>query len=180
MPPLFFYHTTDGGATWTQTELPTPEGLPAGAGDGLGDRCGIPQIALLPDQTAALSLRCFDFEEETSQAWLYTYDQSSATWQAQSLPEPAGVFSFLDAAEGWYLAADESQPDQNSRLYHTADGGAGWTTLAQVEGQGQPHLDFADGQNGWIALGYPPDRTLLHSTDGGATWTMLEPMIVQP
>jgi photosystem II stability/assembly factor-like uncharacterized protein len=180
MPPLFLYHTTDGGASWTQTELPAPDALASGAGEGLGNRCGIPQMALLPDQRPLLTLRCFDFDAESSQSWLYSTREGGASWQIQTLPEPAGVFSFLAADEGWYLAADESQPDANSRLYHTTDGGDSWQTLAQVEAQGQAQIAFADAANGWIAAGYPPERSLWHSSDGGMTWELLAPVAVTP
>lgn len=178
MPPLFLYHTNDGGATWAQTELPAPEGLPVGADGGLGNQCGIPRIALRSNESVTLTLRCFDFEEETSQAWLYTTNDGAA-WQAQTLPEPAGVFTFLEDGQGWYLAADESQSDQNSRLYYTMDGGDSWRTLAQIEGQGQAQVQFADELNGWVVLGYPPERAVWRSTDGGATWQALAPVITE-
>lgn len=176
MPPLFLYHTTDAVATWTQAELPAPEGLPEPAGSGLGERCGIPQIASPAPGTVALTLRCFEFEEETSDAWLYLTDGDG--WQAQALPEPAGTFHFLTPDEGWYLAADESQAEEDSRVYHTSDGGRSWTTLAQIPGQGQAQIHFADAENGWIVVGYPPERALLRSGDGGETWNVLEPVII--
>lgn len=180
MPPLFLYHTTDGGASWTQTELPAPDALASGAGEGLGSRCGIPQIALLPDRRPLLALRCLDFDAENAQSWLYTTRDGGASWQMQTLPEPAGVFTFLAAGEGWYLAADESQPDTESRLYHTTDGGDSWRTLAQVEAQGQAQVTFVDAMNGWIAAGYPPERSLWRSSDGGMTWEALAPVAVTP
>lgn len=180
MPALFLYHTTDGGTTWTQTELPAPDALLPSANGALGERCGISQLALLPNQTAVLTLRCFDFEGKSSQAWLYTTADDDVSWQIQTLPEPAGVFTFLEASEGWYLAADESQPEQNSRIYHTMDGGDSWTTLAQIVGLGQPQIQFTDKMNGWIAIGYPPERSLWRSADGGMTWNELEAVVILP
>lgn len=175
MQPLFLYRTSDGGATWAQTELPAPEGLEEG---NLGDNCGVPQIAPLSGAGLSLALRCFDFEEESSQAWLYTTEDGGANWQAQPLPEAAGVFTFLDGQEGWYLAADESQLDEDSRLYHTTDGGATWQSLAQIAGQGLAQIQFADASTGWAITGYPPERTLFRTTDGGATWQELQPVVI--
>ena len=177
MQPLFLYHTTDGGATWAQTDLPAAEGLPAEIDGALGDRCGIPQMESFASETLVLTLRCFDFEQETSQVWLYTTSDGGNSWQAQPLPEPAGAFTFVDSNEGWYLAADESQPEQDGRVYHSNDGGASWQELAQVPGQGQAQIDFADSENGWIIVGFPPDRTLFHSIDGGASWQPLTPVV---
>lgn len=178
MPPLFLFHTTDGGETWTQLELPPP----APEVTATGDQCGIPQLAAISDQTLALTVRCIDFQEEQeqSQAWLYTTTDGGQTWQAQSLPEAAGIFTFLDGSEGWYLAANESQPDEDSRIYHTTDAGATWATLQQLEGQGQPFLHFANAQQGWTLVGYPPDRTLYQTTDAGATWQPLDPTVTLP
>lgn len=176
MPPLFLFHTTDGGANWTQIELPPPAPEIVVS----GDQCGIPRLAPIPDRSLALTLRCIDFEEEQSQAWLYTTTDNGQSWQAQSLPEAAGIFTFLNSNEGWYLAANESQPDEDSRVYHTTDGGATWTTLQQLDGQGQPFLHFANAQQGWALVGYPPDRTLYHTTDAGATWQPLDPTVTLP
>lgn len=181
MPPLFLYHTTDNGETWTQTELPASEAMPQPANGGLGDRCGVPQLASPGPETLTLTLRCFEFEEETSQAWLYRTADNGDSWQAQALPEPAGTFYFRSADEGWYLAADESQleeEDLNSRVYYTSDGGSSWATLAQVEGLGQAQIQFADAENGWIVVGYPPERALLRSGDGGEAWDILEPVVI--
>ena len=58
MPPLFLFHTTDGGANWTQIELPPPAPEIVAS----GDQCGIPQLAASPDQTLVRTLRCIDFE----------------------------------------------------------------------------------------------------------------------
>ncbi len=177
MPPLFLYGTADGGASWQPAELPE---LPELGGDQTGDRCGIPQLAQLPSGALALALRCFNFEDEQSQAWLFTTSDGGASWQSQTLPEPAGVFRFLTDDQGWYLAADENQLDENSRIYYTADGGATWQALAQIEGLGQPSLFFANEREGWAIAGYPPQRTLLHTSDGGATWQVMEPVIRAP
>lgn len=176
MPPLFLYHTENGGATWEQTELPAPEGLAEPAGGGLGDRCGIPQIASSPPGGVSLMLRCFAFEEDTSDAWLYRAEGDS--WQAHALPEPAGTFYFLTEDEGWYLATDESQPEGESRLYYTGDGGDTWTTIGQIAEQGEAQIYFADAVNGWIVAGYPPQRALFHSDDGGETWERLTPVVI--
>lgn len=178
MPPLFLYHTEDGGASWEQRELPAPEGLAEPANGELGDRCGIPQIASSASGAVSLTLRCFAFEEDTSDAWLYRTDGES--WQVHALPEPAGTFYFLTADEGWYLAADETQPDGESRIYYTSDGGDTWTTLGQIGEQGEAQVYFADAENGWIVAGYPPERALFYSGDGGETWERLTPVVISP
>lgn len=82
---------------------------------------------------------------------------------------------FLDAAEGWALAADYL-PSRNVHLAHTLDGGRTWSWVdTGIEGPlaigfelVQGELVFVDRQQGWAVGGL---GTIVHTADGGQTWS---------
>lgn len=174
MPPLFLYHTSDGGVTWSRAALPTTEGQPADMASQLGDHCGVSQMAGISADVLRLTLRCFNFDQNVTHAWLYSSPDKGQTWQTHSLPVPYGTFDFINSMEGWLLGSGQDQPSANQEIFHSLDGGRTWNSLSQTEQQGK--TDFVDSQNGWIAASNAGDQALLHSTDGGKTWQNMEPI----
>lgn len=174
MPPLVLYQTTDGGMTWAQVTLPAADGVPATA-ETLGDACGISQIGSVGGTMLHLTLRCTDFEQNSSQAWLYSSTDNGQTWQSSPLPVSSAEFEFINTEEGWLLGGEDPSAAEQE-IYHTTDGGQTWTSLGMVGQNG--HIEFNGTQNGWIASGTFGESTLLHSADGGVTWQEIEPSLV--
>lgn len=172
MPPLPFYHSADGGATWQQVTLPAPDAQ-AMSSASLGDQCGITQMETLATDTLILTLRCVDFQQNNSaQAWLYTTGDGGQSWQTAALPVPSLTFDFIDAGEGWLLGGADDRPGTSQHVDHTGNGGQSWQPLATVAAPGTP--EFVDATHGWIVT---TDGALLRSSDGGASWEMVAALL---
>ena len=101
---------------------------------------------------------------------------SGATWTDVQIPEAVAddldlrCLVAFDGQEAWAASAGVGSA---SRLFHTTDGGAGWTTVLRNEDPAGffDGLAFWDRDNG-LLLGDPTDGylTVLVTTDGGATW----------
>lgn len=175
MPQLFFYRTTDGGATWAPALLPLVEGQPAGSSEEMGNACGVRQMALLAPGRVALSLHCVDFEAGASQAWLYRTGDNGESWQGQPLPVSDGLFDFTSPDEAWILGEAGGEPGV---LFATTDGGASWQRVAQIQGQGQ--VEFVDAVHGWILTSGGMDEPQLFRLGAdGQSWEPLEPVIAR-
>lgn len=177
MPPVFLYHTADGGQTWTQTTLPAPAGETADLST-LGNNCGIPQLGSINGSTVSLVLRCIDLGQtgvQTAQTWLYVSADTGSSWQIYPLPVSSAEFEFISHDEGWLLGGEDPS-DADQQVFYTADGGQTWESLAAVGQNG--HLEFNNTENGWIASGTFGETTLLHSVDGGVTWQEIETSLV--
>ena len=171
MPQLFFYRSTDGGATWSPVLLPLVEGQTAASPEQLGDSCGVRQLTPV-EGTLFLALHCFDFDANTSQAYLYRTEDGES-WTASPLPAPHGLFDFISPDEGWYLGEDEAGA---AVLFHTADGGQSWQTQVAPPRPGQ--VAFVDAQNGWVltGVGVGDAPELWRLASGGTTWEQLSPV----
>ncbi|HTX92489.1 MAG TPA: hypothetical protein VMC09_14855 [Anaerolineales bacterium] len=82
--------------------------------------------------------------------------------------------SFLDAATAWVGVAG-ADPTTGT-LYHTADGGVTWTSVAVPFGGGSIH--FVDATHGWELVGLNAGMSheavaIFRSSDGGATWSQV-------
>jgi heat shock protein HslJ/photosystem II stability/assembly factor-like uncharacterized protein len=173
MPQLFFYRTTDGGATWTPVLLPLAGGQTAAGPEQLGDSCGVRQLVTAGEETVLLALHCFDFETNASQAWLYRSDDGE-NWEAHPLPAANGLFDFVSAGEGWYLGAGE---ETGAAVYHTTDGGQSWEQHSELDRLGQ--VEFVDEENGWVltgvGVGDAPELWRLSGPD--PAWEQLSPVV---
>jgi hypothetical protein len=85
MPGLFFFRSSDGGATWTDANLPVPPGKPENyfSLDGIG--CGIPKIHYSTVRSMSLTLSCSNANNNTAQSWLYTSNDGERTWMQNLL-----------------------------------------------------------------------------------------------
>lgn len=87
-----------------------------------------------------------------------------------------GVHS-ASADEGWAAGYEYLEPTCQGRpyhahLFHTSDGGATWTDIADLCGF-TGAIDFADAAHGWLLLHDDTgiDR-IMSSADGGTTWAV--------
>jgi photosystem II stability/assembly factor-like uncharacterized protein len=181
MPTLFFYHTTDGGTNWSEATLPVPNGKPADYYAQI-EGCGIPAIDNAKAGTLSLTLRCSNFNNNTTQSWLYTSSNGGAinsnggvTWEQHLLPIPYNQITMLSPAEGFLVGSLTEDPEANGTVYHTVDGGGVWTLLISTSWTGAP--DFVDSKNGWVVATHNQLSALVYTSNGGVTWVELNPVI---
>lgn len=171
----FVLHTTDGGATWTHQEIPTPEPLNAVKfidplhGWALGNDVlwtedgGATWHESDAELGGALGVDFVDL----NRGWAasnggvisHTVDGGRTwTWMAMDTIETLKDVDFVDASNGWVVGV-------NGSIFHSTNGGRTWTEVPSP-------ADYLDGvafvsvQEGWVAGG----DTVLHTTDAGASW----------
>jgi photosystem II stability/assembly factor-like uncharacterized protein len=173
-PGLFFYATSDGGATWTPASVPPPaDGADLFTREDAG--CGTNSLTVFDAQTAKLSVACLILSTDpiATQAYVYTTTDGGAHWT--SSPAPSRGLTFLNPQLGWSLPLTLGFDNPPFALAHTTDGGLTWTNVAAVKWYGQP--DFVDEQIGWNVAHTADTTSLVRTTDGGATWETLSPVI---
>lgn len=140
------YKTTDGGATWTNTnngQVVLSEGV----------YC----IDFINEQTGFVS---GGFNRRST---LKTIDGGD-TW-TEVLSESLGKIQFLDENVGYGRRVGNSY----FKIFKTIDGGDTWTEVFVIQ-MGINDFDFLDSQNGYLV----GDQGLIYRTDdGGTTWQKL-------
>jgi photosystem II stability/assembly factor-like uncharacterized protein len=174
MPKLFIFHTTDGGTTWEEADLPLPPGKPADY-FASGIACGINAIDYSSARSLALTLTCTNFTNNTAQSWLYTSGDAGQTWRQSLLPVLYTYIDLLTADEGFLVGSMNSDSNATGAIYHTTDGGVNWLFTTSTGWTGQP--DFVDAQNGWVVAIHNQVSAFVHTVDGGRTWIELKPVI---
>ncbi len=175
MPRLVFYHTTDGGATWENTNLPVPEGKAADyyAQSAIG--CGIPKLDYSTARSLILTLQCTNFDSGSHQSWIYATGDSGINWAQHPLPLPNNDIMMLNPSEGFLVGSATLDPNAGGAVYHTTDGGTNWSLQTSTAWIGTP--DFVDTQTGWVIAVHSQVRALVRSSDGGKTWAELKPVV---
>lgn len=176
MPNLFFYQTTDGGATWAPVPLPAEESLGLEDYNAMGNRCGISQLTGQETATIRFLLSCYGEEQNTFQSYLGISTDQGKSWQYAPLPVANATFHFISEKEGWLAGSEELDPQAAKTVFHTLDGGQSWESLNQAL-QGD-QIEFVDSQNGWIVSRTSETKFLMYSTDGGSTWKEIQPVLV--
>ncbi len=162
---LTIYHTTDGGATWTQlaSSFSQSSSLPMTA-----DKTG---ISFANSQNGWVTA-----EYPGSPAWLYVTHNGGSTWQSQSLPLPnSQQASTIVTTPPVFFGQNGIMPveivynSSNIDLYVTHDGGAHWTptTLASFYANTFFALDL---QHVWAIQSNGRGTGIYSTTDGGASW----------
>jgi|GEM_PF-355085 len=174
---VFLYQTTDAGQNWAAVSLPEPPGV-----EGIYSQptqiCASSAPQFFNPQEGSLMVVCRNFEDNTSQGWLYSTPDSGSTWQITPLPAPEGSLSRLDPQTAWYLTqpGDISIP---AELFHTQDAGQTWTSLGQP-GENGSTPTFIDPSTGWMFSTLQEPSLLLTTQDGGQTWQVINPSIREP
>jgi photosystem II stability/assembly factor-like uncharacterized protein len=148
-PGTGLYKSTDGGDTWQ--ELTRNPGLPTGENRG---RIGVTVSGADSDRLWTI------IEAEEDQTGVFRSDDAGATWQlvsqrAELLQRP------------WYYHHIHAHPTdrnrvyvQNTRLWHSSDGGVTYTSIATPHG---------DSHALWIDPAEP--ERMIEGNDGGGTVT---------
>jgi photosystem II stability/assembly factor-like uncharacterized protein len=164
------WHTSDGGQTWAQQQVP-------------GDVSLLSRIDFVDSQTGwTVGVKLVGYEANwwpQQHGAIYHTTDGGRTWTEQYSPELAMSFKavdFVDANNGWVAGFVTESSIQGGVMYHTTDGGKTWArqTLGSACTHNLWDLQFVDRSRGYAvgtmygaAWGPPVCRT----TDGGATWT---------
>lgn len=179
-PPLrsTLYRTTDGGGHWRP--IRSSRGLLSAAFSD--SRHGVAAA-----HTGSLS---------TNPGWgpVFRTADGGAHWSRMPVPDRQllGLPDFVDNTHGWLLAGDAPPvpnpwdsgppPEQNVRLWYTADAGQHWRLLLQTDrdhrlSQGisedgaKEWISFDDLEHGWLASTVAGGKAeLFRSQDGGISW----------
>ncbi len=175
MPKLFFYRSSDGGASWTELTLPVPAGKPANyfAQSSIG--CGITAINISSARALSLTLGCSNYTNNSAQSWLYISADGGTSWTARMLPLPYTRIDLLNSNEGLLVGALKPDADAAGAVYHTANGGADWALYTSTAWTGTP--DFVDALNGWVVAVHGQVVAFVRSVDGGKIWIEIKPVI---
>jgi photosystem II stability/assembly factor-like uncharacterized protein len=156
--------TSDGGSTWDPVQLPAPAAEPDLFDAGAACAVGSPRL-FSPEQ-GAVTVRCVTGNDPIGVAHTYIYRTSNAgqTWQAQAYP--GGSLVFFD--EQTALALSRT-------LSLTRDGGLTWTTLKEVNWDGQ--FSYINPTTGWAVARSQDQLALVTTQNGGRTWQEIHPAV---
>jgi len=155
--------STDGGESWTEGQLPLPEGAAQSTDQGW---CSSSSPRLRGDASGSLIVTCFvdDGSALTQRSHLYQTEDAGETWTIRDYP--GGEPYFFDDGTMLALARDQ---------YRSSDGGESWTKIKVVNWDGQ--YSFVDPSKGWAVATSDDEIALVVTTDGGRTWEIIEPTI---
>lgn len=142
-------HTTDGGNTWQQINLPTTTN----------------HISSISAPTATTVY--VTANPDSGPNGVYESTNSGQTWGSSPIlaSDNFSTVLFPSSADGWAIG--------NGAISRTVDGGATWKTVAN-DGRNYTNIDFVSSSVGYIAGGSDPSQSLtfiMSTSDGGATWT---------
>ncbi|OGO72378.1 MAG: hypothetical protein A2Z49_10535 [Chloroflexi bacterium RBG_19FT_COMBO_56_12] len=165
MPGALLYHTIDGGSTWETVNLPSPADRPT-LFENPTAACGVDDVTFFTPSYGKLGMTCANYDTDplTYLYYLYTTQDSGATWTSTAYP--GGRLVFLNDQVGWA---------QNQDIYLTEDGGANWTKIANVSWEAE--FDFVSETLGWAIARSDEETALVKSEDGGVYWTVIKPLV---
>ena len=139
---LKVYKTTNGGASWSATDLTGQGGIPGTSIQFLNNKSG--------------------FLTTGDPGTLLKTTDGGVTWEQKITGVSQGITDvfFLDSNNGFVC-------DHNGVVRKTTDGGSVWTTLSTGISTPLREIHFANTKIG-IAVG--DNRTVMSTLDGGSTW----------
>ena len=157
----------------------------SGASPGSAGPAAGQMLVLEPQVSGTRALLQAVSAVDESVAWVSGHNATYArtedggrTWHAARMPGVDSTLQFrdvhaLDARTAWLMSAG---PGEQSRIYHTTDGGATWT-LQFTNREPQAFYDcmaFWDARRGAAFSDAVDGRvTIITTDDGGATWTLV-------
>jgi photosystem II stability/assembly factor-like uncharacterized protein len=158
------YRTTDGGRTWTPSDICL--GTPVGS---ITTTCQTPRFF---GTTGVMPAVAANSTTRTDRLLVYTTKNAGRTWSAHAVP--------VGQALKWYIIQGQPIPFSapnprdlfvflDGALYTSVDGGRAWSRLPEPHLSGYAVLDFASAEYGWIQAGSHFDYT----TDGGRHWKQI-------
>lgn len=171
---LEFYQTNDGGNTWQEITLPSPD-IEPGYFENMDNACGLDGIVYAADPILTVSVTCMHYGISDPNRWLYTTTDGSITWSWQATPGGYGETYLLTPTQGWFLGHNKQQETYANTLYVTADGGITWSKVKNVFWGGTPQ--FMDAQNGWLIATAGTGTAFVRTINGGTTWVEVNPVI---
>jgi len=155
--------TTDGGSTWSHTNLPEPASFPV---PYAGAYCWSHSPDLLSSTTGALAMSCrIDPGDPTDLVhYLFVTNNNGATWI--SVPYPGGPLYALDTATMFAMGQEQ---------HRSTDGGVSWTLTSLVSWDGQ--FSFVTPLYVWGVAEAGGAYALVKSVNGTSSWGMLSPML---
>ena len=175
-PGVFFMHSTDGGATWKNVNLPAPASQPdiftrQDAG------CGTYSQRFFDPQNAKMSVSCLILSSNTISTTHFVYTTVDGGQNWTSNPSPSRALTFLNPQIIWALPTGENSLQPPFALSQTQDGGQTWSTVKELAWTGL--LDFIDPQTGWAVAQADQAISFLKTTDGGHTWQAVNAKIAR-
>jgi len=174
---VFTYRTTDGGATWVEHELSSPD-----TNSDLFNllTCGIGYPSLASREEGILSVFCYN-EEGVSASYLYGTLDTGYTWKAYPFPGEFRGVAFDVVRPDLIFILGRYEPESSSdtseetaELYRSIDRGKSWEQVSIVHWYGSIH--FIDGQFGWAIARLEVGNMLLFTSNSGLTWERLQPL----
>jgi len=157
--PTGMIRSTDGGKTWTVTDLSAQAGM-------------ILDVKFLDEQTG-LIFASSSRDASTTNALILRTTDGGKTWTEVYHPSrPAELIwkaSFVNAKTGYATVMSYNQDDPHKMIVKTTDGGLSWTELPLVENGKAVELGigFVDAQHGWVGTTVGGFET----RDGGKSFT---------
>jgi photosystem II stability/assembly factor-like uncharacterized protein len=168
-----FAVTVDGGSTWAQRPIASPDRR-SFAVDCRAGSCSLTAPRFLSSTVAYMVLH--DAAPERSRSWMYISSDSGRTWKISRLPGQDTTISMIDVNTGF---AAVGPPDDAGRwFFKTDDGGVTWQSVPTNKRLSYATLACASAVRCWalISTGDGPDSpTVLYATtDAGISWSVLQ------
>jgi photosystem II stability/assembly factor-like uncharacterized protein len=156
----------DAGQSWTEGQLPLPEGAAQSTDEGW---CTSSSPRLTAERSGSLIVTCVVDEGSvlSESAYLYLTEDAGETWEIRDYP--GGQPNFFN--DGTILALGRDQ-------YLSTDSGVNWAKIKTVSWDGQ--YSFVDPNLGWAVAMSEDEIALVATSDGGRTWEIIEAMISSP
>ncbi|MGA9212077.1 T9SS type A sorting domain-containing protein [Kaistella sp.] len=160
--PKIVTRTTNGGSTWTATNITGP-----------GSNALVSDIAAIDGNTAWVVTAPFNTGSNANRMWKTT--NGGTSWSQQTIGYTAGSFAnhvyFWDANNGW---SSGDPLNGKFEMFKTSNGGTTWTSVAgALVPENDDEFTYVGlkkvvGDNIWVGTSI---GRILHSANRGTTWT---------